>query len=664
MFIRLSVLAIVGCWCAGAQNSREIQVAASAIWTDTSIDVKPGDTLRFAASGTLQYENSNPCGPEGLPRAWTDLIRQLPVNEAGRGTLVGRIGDSDAARAFAIGPQATHRVVIAGRLFLGINQGGNDRADGSYKVKVDRTEGPATPVSAKPAHVPQFPQKLLDTVPTRVVDAQGHLGDRVNFFIVGSEDKVQAAFRAAGWVPVDRSDKDAVMRGLFASLSKESYVTLPMSTLTLFGRPQDYGYAQGDPLRVVATRHHFRIWKAPFTLEGQTVWAGAGTHDIGFDRDQRNNHLTHKIDPDTDKEREYIPASLQQTGMVVKVDYISASTPVKEAKTAHGEAFHSDGRTVIVYLQGDQTNFAPQFADVFCSVLKQNNPDGGTWGGCEQYIDGGGKTDVKLGPVSTKYRIEIVPGLMSSCFSDSPAFGDGQTALHDKYGVTAELIPVPNDSSEDNAKLIAQALRDKWKSDQRKFIVLGYSKGAPDLQVALAKEDGLTPMVAAAVSVAGAVAGSPIADALPAAADRWLKQYSLPGCKGTLPNGFKSLQRVVRQAFLASYPSLGVPAYSIVAKSDRLHTSKSLFETWELLTAYGAVEDGQLLREDAIYPDAKYLGAALADHFAIALPFNKSKDGAIKAGMDKNNYPRSALLEAIVRFVVQDLEGPATSQVR
>ncbi len=654
--MKLLLLAVAICLCAAAQT-REIEVSASTVWNDTGIDVKPGDTLKFSATGTLQYANSKPCGPEGLPRAWTDLIRQLPVNDYGRGTLVGRIGDSDAARAFLVGPQAIHHVVIAGRLFFGINQGANDRADGSFKVKVEQTAGAAVPASTKPAHVPPFPQKLMDTVPTRVVDAQGNLGDRVNFFLIGSEDKVQAAFRAAGWVTVDRDDKEAVLRGLFASLSKEAYVTMPMSTLTLFGRPQDYGYAQGDPLRVVATRHHFRIWKAPFQLEGQTVWAGAGTHDIGFDRDKRNNHITHKIDPDTDQEREYIPASLQQTGMVVKVDYMTFANPVKEAKTAHGEAFHSDGRTVIVYLQGGETNFGRQFADVFCSVLKQNNPDGGEWGGCEQYIDGGGKTDLKLGPVPTKYRVEIVPGLMSSCFADSPAFGEGQTALHDKYGVTAELIAVPNDSSEDNAKLIAQVLRDKWKADQRKFIVLGYSKGAPDLQVALATQDGLASMVAAAVSVAGAVGGSPIADSLPAAADRWLNQYSLPGCKGALPNGFKSLQRSARQAFLASYPSLGVPAYSIVAKADRQHISKSLLETWELMGAFGSVQDGQLLCEDALYPDAKDLGAALADHFAIALPFNKSKDSAIKAGMDKNTYPRSALLEAIVRFVAQDLDA-------
>jgi hypothetical protein len=547
--------------------------------------------------------------------------------------------------------------VVDGRLFLGINQGANDRADGSYKVTVARTAAPASAKTVQPAHVTPFPQKLLDSIPTRVVDPLGNAGDRVNFILIGSEDRVQTAFREAGWVTVDRSDKDAVLKGLFASLSKEAYVTLPMSTLTLFGRPQDFAYAQGDPVSVVATRHHFRIWKAPSTLDGKTIWVGAGTHDIGFDRDQRNGHVTHKIDPDTDVEREYVVASLQQTGMVVKVDYMTATNPVKEAKTAHGESFHSDGRTAIIYLQDDSGNVSTGFADTFCSVLKQNNPDGGEWGGCENYLEGGGRSDVKLGPVPAKYRVEIVPGLLSSCFADTPAFGDGQTALRDKYGITAELIPVPNDTSEENAVVIAQALRDKWKSDQRKFIVLGYSKGAPDLQVALAKENGLATMVAAAVSVAGAVGGSQVADALPAAADRWIQQYNLPSCKGTLSNGFKSLQRSVRDAFLASYPSLGVPAYSIVAKSDRQRTSKSLLETWQLLATNGSDEDGQLLREDAIYPGAKYLGAALADHFAIALPFDKSNDSAIKAGMDKNRFPRAALLEAIVRYVAQDLDS-------
>ena len=102
---------------------------------------------------------------------------------------------------------------------------------------------------------------------------------------------------------------------------------------------------------MVASRHHFRIWKAPDGLDGRTVWVGAGTHDIGFDRDQRNNGVTHRIDPETDGERDYIRDSLVQTGMVAKSEYMTAGDPVKTAKTATGSEFHSDGRTLIVYVK-------------------------------------------------------------------------------------------------------------------------------------------------------------------------------------------------------------------------------------------------------------------------------------------------------------------------
>ena len=126
---------------------------------------------------------------------------------------------------------------------------------------------------------------------------------------------------------------------------------MPMSELELFGRVQDYGYAQADPLKVVESRHHFRIWKCPFTLNGQDVWAGAGMHDIGFDRDNRNNGVTHKIDPKTDGERDYIGLGLTDTGMVAKQEYMTSIHTVKEAKTATGSGFTSDGRTLVIYLE-------------------------------------------------------------------------------------------------------------------------------------------------------------------------------------------------------------------------------------------------------------------------------------------------------------------------
>lgn len=648
----LSLLLVAPLWA----QSHELDLVHGSGWVDTTIDVNAGDSLHITATGEMQYVTARQSnGPAGLPRSFTDLLRVLPLNDAGRGTLVGRIGTSDAGRPFFVGELLNYRASIAGRLYLAINETSFDQATGSYHVTIQRTAAAASATPKAPVQVPAFPQSLIDSIPRRVNDAQGNLGDRVNFILIGSQDQVQAALKAAGWVIVDKTDKETILSALFTSLSKDAYVTMPMSTLDLFGRPQDFGYAQADPLRVVASRHHFRLWKVPETLAGQTVWAGAGMHDIGFTRDERNNGITHKIDSNSDNERDYLRDSLLQTGMVVKTGYITPANPVLSAKTATGSEYTSDGRTLLVYLAAATGDVSSSFSDIFCSVLKQNNPDTGSWGPCSRYIDSPGREDLKLAPLSTKYRVLIVPGIMSSCVPDSPAFQEGQVALK-KAGVDVALLTIPNDSSESNAKVIAQYLRDHSAGDSRKFILVGYSKGGPDIQVALANEKGVSDHVAAFVTVAGASGGSLVADLLPQVADKYMKTVPIKSCQGDLSSGYKSLQRETRRAFLAAHPNPVVPTYSLIAQSDEKTTSKSLLETWRILSSYGQVEDGQLLRDDAIVPGAKFLGAALADHFAVALPFDKSTDSTIRSQMDKTVYPRAALLESLLRFVTADLD--------
>jgi hypothetical protein len=199
-------------------------------------------------------------------------------------------------------------------------------------------------------------------------------------------------------------------------------------------------------------------------------------------------------------------------------------------------------------------------------------------------------------------------------------------------------------------------LRDHRAEDGKKYILVGYSKGGPDIQVTLAQEADVVNQVAAFVTVAGASGGSPIADLLPQVTEKYMKTVPLKSCQGDLSTGFRSLKRETRQAFLAAHPIPTVPTYSLIAKADQSTTSKALLETWRALLSYGTDEDGQLLKDDAIVPGAKFLGAALADHFAVALPFDKSADSAIRSGMDKASYPRAALLESLIRFVTADLE--------
>lgn len=337
---------------------QEFQIQGTDFWLDTKIDLRPRDELKFTATGELTLASRSKVNASGAKRGFRDMIRTYPVNDAGQGALIGRIGESASAVPFLVGPSLQWTAPRAGRLFLGINKAGNDAPKGTFTVKIEFTKrAPEKPVTD--VKLPVVTLAMVDGYPRRIQDAQGNAGDNTNFLIVGTEKQVQAALKAAGWLEVDRSHGDAVTAAVGAVLSKKAYVTLPMSELMLFGRVQDHGYAQADPIQVIAERHHFRIWKAPFTVEGYEAWVGAGTHDIGFDRDNRNNGVTHKIDPDVDKERDYIGQSLQESGMVAKLDYVMPSKPSQEAVTATGATFRSDGRVLVIYLAPDETTVSP-----------------------------------------------------------------------------------------------------------------------------------------------------------------------------------------------------------------------------------------------------------------------------------------------------------------
>lgn len=207
---------------------------------------------------------------------------------------------------------------------------------------------PAITISTEPLDAAL--RRSIDTLPRRVNDQFQNLGDMVNFVIVGSQKDVQAALDAATWHVADTDNRRAVLNALMQTYEQKDYLAMPMSTLYLFGRKQDFGYEMAEPIAMVASRHHFRIWKAPFTWQGNEVWVGAGTHDIGFAKDQRNSSVTHKIDPAVDGERDNIGSSLQRTNKTKTMSYYLPSNPVQDARNATGDGYHSDGRLLIVVL--------------------------------------------------------------------------------------------------------------------------------------------------------------------------------------------------------------------------------------------------------------------------------------------------------------------------
>ncbi|HTS38648.1 MAG TPA: LssY C-terminal domain-containing protein [Candidatus Solibacter sp.] len=247
---------------------------------------------------------------------------------------------------------AAAQVFMSGQFGMGKSESG---ASSSNVVSENGTSGEAS-TPAPVLHISEAPldsdlRKSIDSLPRRVNDQFQNQGDMVNFVIVGSQKDVQAALDAATWHVADTSNSRAVMNAIMETYESKDYLAMPMSTLYLFGRKQDFGYEMAEPIAMVASRHHFRIWKAPFTWKGSEVWVGAGTHDIGFAKDKRNNNVTHKIDPAVDGERDNIGSSLQKANKAKTLSYYLPPNPVQDAKNATGDGYHSDGRLLVVFLQ-------------------------------------------------------------------------------------------------------------------------------------------------------------------------------------------------------------------------------------------------------------------------------------------------------------------------
>ncbi|MFZ0731790.1 MAG: LssY C-terminal domain-containing protein [Candidatus Sulfotelmatobacter sp.] len=405
---RPSIL-IIACFaaCSGwalAQSSSTqqltFQVSSTPQWTDTGLDLQSGDVLEISATSALS--GSQACDPNGGSGA--AATASLPLPSAPAGALLAKL-HSQGAAPILIGTNSERKIDESSHLFLGMNVTANPPCQGGFSVKVQRipagttTANPAPktrgdqlksqlssaaqvfmsgqfgmgksessaassnnatgasaaapPISLRISDAPldSDSRKDLDGLPRRVNDQLNNLGDMVNFVIVGSQKQLQDALAAASWHIADTGNRNAVLNAVMETYDNKDYLAMPMSTLYLFGRKQDFGYEMADPIAMVASRNHFRIWKAPFTWKGQEVWVGAGTHDIGFAKDKRNNNVTHKIDPAVDGERENIGSSLQKAGKAKSLMYYLPPNPVQEAKNATGDGYHSDGRLLVIFLQ-------------------------------------------------------------------------------------------------------------------------------------------------------------------------------------------------------------------------------------------------------------------------------------------------------------------------
>ncbi|MBW8870995.1 MAG: LssY C-terminal domain-containing protein, partial [Leifsonia sp.] len=180
----------------------------------------------------------------------------------------------------------------------------------------------------------------------RARTSDGLLGDPINLALLGSEAQLDHAMREAGWTRADDITARSSGRIIGSTLLRRSYDEAPVSPLFLFGHQQDVAYQQevkGNP----AKRHHVRFWRCPdeWLLPGghRAEWLAAGTFDrtVGFSL--FTLQITHKIDANTDIERDHIVTTLVDADVGVGVSVIRDFSTGYHSRNGGGDTIETDG---------------------------------------------------------------------------------------------------------------------------------------------------------------------------------------------------------------------------------------------------------------------------------------------------------------------------------
>ena len=194
-------------------------------------------------------------------------------------------------------------------------------------------------------------REYIENLPCCVLGGDGEtLGDPLNLVIVGDGLHILATLVRRGWDLTETVRSDTAWRTVLSSVFGTKYRTSPVSPLYLFGRSQDAALQKAR--NNVDERNHLRLWRAPVTLQGQKVWVGQISRDIGVKLSSKT-FVTHKIDPVVDEARLYITLdlgaseSMRAFGYAKGVGYSDREAP---RFNYTNDPYYTDGLRVVLIL--------------------------------------------------------------------------------------------------------------------------------------------------------------------------------------------------------------------------------------------------------------------------------------------------------------------------
>jgi membrane-associated phospholipid phosphatase len=193
--------------------------------------------------------------------------------------------------------------------------------------------------------IPALNEDGVKQLPAYSETLTGARMEPINFIYVGTQDQIADAFNRTGWFKADPSTPGNTLRAILVALRNEQYPTAPVTPSYLDSEPETVAFEKPTDTNTLVQRHHTRLWKTSFTLEGQPVWVATASFDKGIGIGTKSGLPTHHIDPNVDAERAYI----LQTLNVAHPELVH----VVDAELGHnatGDGFFTDGQAAVINL--------------------------------------------------------------------------------------------------------------------------------------------------------------------------------------------------------------------------------------------------------------------------------------------------------------------------
>ncbi|HSJ01779.1 MAG TPA: LssY C-terminal domain-containing protein [Verrucomicrobium sp.] len=180
-------------------------------------------------------------------------------------------------------------------------------------------------------------------------------GDPLNVVLVGKLETLLEVGIRNGWKLAEPITLGSSLREASAVILGGGFPTGPVSPMYVENRQEDLALQRPRPS--AKRRNHMRLWLTDWRIDGQPVWVGQISRDIGVRFTRHTwNLTTHRVAADVDESRDNLVAESISTQSAKALGWTKGVGMAPRDQPRHnltGDPYYTDGLRAVVFLSSE-----------------------------------------------------------------------------------------------------------------------------------------------------------------------------------------------------------------------------------------------------------------------------------------------------------------------